>query len=226
MSNEEIVIEQGAGNDPTANLKEQVKGAIAKAWEKQVSKELAEAPPGGEYVWEVYALGPFQTPAFQPPGRIIELGESAFMVTIVFLNEFMRDNLIAFGGEVQLNYYTSNTQTMEAVAAMDYTCCLDPDPQNAPVSITIPGLGTFYITVWTFTPTEAACILETNICARVCNCDDEVVPGFAAFVRWIANVDFDLFFPPIVFTFDHPARYLVYDNDDDTNCDCETQPDC
>jgi hypothetical protein len=39
-------------------------------------------------------------------------------------------------------------------------------------------------------------------------------------VRWIANLDFDSFFPPVFLQFDHPIRYLVYDNDDDTNCDC------
>ena len=128
----------------------------------------------------------------------------------------MDDNVSDFGGQVQLNYFTSNTQTMQPVSAMDFSCCIDP---GAVTGIVTP-IGTFYLHIWEFEPTEAACILETNICARICNCNDEVVPGYAAFVRWIANLDFDTFFPPVIFQFDHPIRYLVYDNEDDTNCEC------
>jgi hypothetical protein len=215
MSDENEYEREGEGDDRLEALRADVEARIGEAIE-QASVELAEAPPPS--AWEVFALGPFQDPVFAaPPGRIIELGETAFLVTIVFLNEFMDTNVSAFGGSVQLNYYTSNTQTMEPVPAMDFSCCFDP---NCNTGFVVPGLGTFYVSVREFEPTEAGCILETNICARICNCDEEVVPGYAAFVRWIANLDFDLFFPPVFLTFDHPIRYLVYDNDDDTNCNC------
>jgi hypothetical protein len=208
---EELKVSRG-GDDPREALKAQVEAKIAATIE-QATVELAEAPPPSD--WEVFAVGPWQTPGLAP-GRIIELGQTAYVATIVFLNPFMDANVSGFAGKVQLNYHTSNTQTMMSVGAMDYSCCFAP----ADVTGIVTPLGTFYVTIWEFVPTEAACLLETNICARLCNCDEEVVPGYAAFVRWIANLDFDSFFPPVIFRFDHPIRYLVYDNDDDTNCDC------
>ena len=209
---EEKEFSRGDTESPAETLKARVQAEIAASLE-QASVELSEAPPPSD--WEVWAVGPFQTVG-APPGRIIELGESAFLVTIVFLNTFMDANVSGFGSKIQLNYFTSNTQTMEAVGAMDDSCCFAPGD----VTGVVTPIGTFYVIVRDLEPTEAGCILETNICARVCNCEDEVVPGYAAFVRWIANLDFDSFFPPVGFQFDHPIRYLVYDNDDDANCEC------
>jgi hypothetical protein len=146
---------RGDMDSRTETLKSQVEAQIAASLE-QAATELAEAPPPSD--WEVWAVGPFQTVG-APPGRIIELGESAFLVTIVFLNTFMDANVSAFGGRVQLNYYTSNTQTMEPVPAMDYSCCFEPDD----VAGIVTPIGTFYVLVREFEPTEAACILETNI---------------------------------------------------------------
>jgi hypothetical protein len=238
MSNEELQVSRGEGDDPAETLKAQVEAEIRAAADR-VSAELAEAPP--PFDWEVYALGPWQGPPAPPPGplppgvilpplaatgpapgRIIEVNETAYIVTLIWLNALTDANITAFGGKIQLNYFTSNTQTMQPVVAMDYSCCLDP---GALAGVPFVG-GFFYVTVYEFEPTEAACILETNICARLCNCDDEVVPGYAAFVRWISNLDPEQFLSPVTgFQFDRPIRYLVYDNDDDTNCDCsETCP--
>ena len=215
---EEKEFSRGDTDSRAESLKAQVEARIAAAAEQKAAEaaaELGEAPP--PEFWDIFALGPFQDPTLaQPPGRIIELDEEAFIVTIVFLNTAMDTNISDYGARVQLNYFTSNTQTMEPVSAMDYSCCFEPDDVDGVVT----PFGTFYVTIWTFTPTEAACILETNICARICNCEDEVVPGRAAFVRWVFGIDFDAFFPPVPLTFDHPIRYLVYDNDDNTNCDC------
>lgn len=217
MSNE--FEREGAVDNARETLRSNVEAAIQASFE-QATTELAEAPAPSE--WEVFAVGPWQDPGLAP-GRIIELGETAYVATIVFLNTFMDTNITDFSGKVQLNYFTSNHQSMQPVGAMDYSCCFDPGDYPG---LVIPGLGTFYVKVWEFVPTEAACVLETNICARICNCDDEVVRGRAAFVRWIANLDYDSFFPPVVFQFDHPIRYLVYDNDDDTNCECEPEDEC
>ncbi len=217
MSKKEFKVSRrgGEGDSPVATLKAQVEAEIAAAIE-QATVELAEAPVPSD--WEIWAVGPWQDPGLAP-SRIIALGEKAYIVTIVFMNPFMEANVTGFRGKIQLNYFTSNMQTMKPVGGMDYSCCIetgDPD-------LIIPGLGVFYVRIWEFEPTQAACILSTNICARVCNCDDEVVPGYAAFCRWIANLDFDAFFPPLAYqvaVFDHPVRFLVYDNDDDTNCEC------
>ena len=185
MSSDELVIESNA-----AQIKAYCEAEIEKAMQ-QASMELAEAPWPSD--WEVWAYGPFQAPG-QAPGRIIEINQPAYIATIVWLNPFMNTNVASFGGEVQLNYHTANTQTMSPVADpafAHYSCCFAP---NAAAG---GPFGAFYVTVWEFTPTEAGCILETNICARLCNCNHEAVPGYAAFVRWVANLDFDSFFPPV-----------------------------
>lgn len=216
-SEDELVVESGLvpEGDQDKNiksLKDRAVKEINESLQKSKSLELGEAPPPS--VWDIWAVGPYQTVG-EPPGRIIELGESAYIVTVVFLNSFMNTNVISFGGKVRLDFHTANTQTMQPVPAMYDSCCFEPGKPD----IVLP-FGALYIVVRKITPTEAACLLETNICARICNCKYESVPGYAAFVRWVANLDYDLFFPPVGFQFDHPIRYLVYDNDDDNNCDC------
>ena len=210
MSNgDELVV--NANNGAEEQLKNRIIGEIQNSIDN-ASFELGEAPPPSQ--WEIWALGPFQSASAQP-SRIIEINQTAYIVTVVFLNTFMNDNVTGFGGRIRLDYHTSNTQTMLPVLP-PYSCCFEPGVEP---SIELP-FGSLYVIVREFTPTEAACLMETNICARVCNCKNEVVPGSAAFVRWVANFDFDLFFPRVGFQFDHPIRYLVYDNEDDTNCDC------
>ncbi|WP_420631731.1 hypothetical protein [Candidatus Leptofilum sp.] len=194
-------------------LKARVEAELT-AMVEQAATELAEAPDPS--AWEVFAVGPYQDPGLEP-GRIIELNDTAYIATVVWLNPFMDTNLSGLAGQIQLSYFTANKQTMEPVPDMNYHCCFEP---GSP-ALVWPGVGSFYVHVWEFVPSEAACILETNICARVCNCDGEAVPGYAAFVRWVPMLDFDAFFPSEpAFTFDHPIRYLVYNNEDDTNCEC------
>ncbi len=212
MSND---VYEREGADARETLKAQVEAQVAAALE-QASLELTEAPPPSD--WEIWARGPWQDPGLEP-GRIIRVNEKAYIATVVFLNQFMNNNVAAFGGKIQLNYFTSNMQTMTPISAMDYSCCLEP-------TVTANPLGAIYVSIWEFEPTEAGCVIETNICARLCNCEKEVVPGYAGFVRWVRNFDYDNLFPPVFWTFDHPIRYLVYDENDDTNCDCDLLPEC
>jgi len=193
---EELKVSRG-GDDPRATLKAQVEAQFAAALE-QAALELAEAPPGmGQ--WEVYARGPWQAPG-QMPGRIIELGQTAYIATVVWLDPVMLANIVGFEGKIELRYHTSNTQTMRPVDAMDFACVISPTANT-----------NYYVTVWEFKPTEAGCVLETNICARICNCKNHTVPGYAAFVRWVRDFDVDSLFPPRPWAFDRPIRYMVYD---------------
>jgi len=204
MTNEET----RRADDPRETLKAQVEAEVEAALE-QASLELTETQ-FALFQWEVWARGPWQHPS-QAPGRIIALGQKAYIATVVWLNYEMCLNVSGFGGKIHLSYHTSNTETMRPVAAMDYACCI-------PVTGPCPRWGKRFVHIWEFEPTEAACILETNICARICNCNDKPVPHYAGFVRWVRNFDRDLLFPPPFLTFDHPIRYLVYDNKD--VCDC------
>lgn len=204
--------------DPRADLKAQVEAQFAAALEEQMALELTQAPAAvGVRQWEVYAWGPYQLP-FDPgvdPGRIIFLGEKAYLGVAVWLNPQMCADLTAFKAKIELNFHTSNTQTMLAVPGMDYSCCIYTEQGKC-----------FYVTVWEFEPTEAACVLETNICARVCNCDNSVVPGYAGFVRHVFDYDPSKLFPPPApgWGFDRPVRYMVADPDH--RCDCDPDNPC
>ena len=194
---EELEVRRG-GADAPATLKAQAEAQVAATLEQRAALELAEAPPGmGQ--WEVWARGPWQAPG-QMPGRIIELGQTAFIATVVWLDDVMLANVVGFEGKIELRYHTSNTQTMASVPAMAFACSITPRANQH-----------YYVTVWEFQPTEAGCVLETNICARICNCKNHTVPGYAAFVRWVRDFDVDSLFPPVPWGFDRPIRYMVYD---------------
>lgn len=169
--------------------------------------------------WEVYAMGPYQTGAISPPGkapgRVIFLGDVAYVTTVLWLNPNMAAHLSGMGACVNLSYHTANTQTMQPVPAMDYTCSIDP----ATPTFEDPFFGSFYITVWELTPEEAGCLFETNICATVCNCMGNVAPGYAGFVRWVYDFDWDEFFGSPGIEFNNPIRYIVADKE--AKCDCD-----
>jgi hypothetical protein len=117
----------------------------------------------------------------------------------------MAQNVAGFGGKIQLNYHTSNTQTMTATSLTRSVCIPAVTGQRV------------YVDVWKFEPTEAACLYETNICARICNCNNKTVPGYAAFVRHVYDFDPD-HWRPAGWLFDHPVRFMVADPE--VECDC------
>jgi hypothetical protein len=208
---EDLQVSRG-GDDPKATLKAYIEAQLGAATEEAAMAELAQAPQApGPSRWEVYAWGPYQLP-FDPannPGRIIFLGEKAYIGVAVWLNPAACQDITGFEAKIELSFWTSNTQTMRPVPSMDYTCCIE----------THPGGPCFYVTVWEFEPTEAACVMETNICARICNCNNHPVPGYAGFVRHVFDFDPENLFapPPPGWGFDRPIRYLVSDGSD---CDC------
>lgn len=207
---DELTVSRGE-DDPKAKLKAHIEAHLGSAL-GLTTLELAEAPPQlGQNEWEVYAWGPWQEP-FDPavdPGRIIFLGEKAYIGVAVWMNPPMCADVTGFEGKIELSFWTSNTQTMRPVPSMDYSCCIE----------TKPGGPCFYVTVWEFEPTEAACVMETNICARICNCNNHPVPGYAGFVRHVFDFDPENLFgpPPPGWGFDRPIRYMVSDGSD---CDC------
>jgi hypothetical protein len=211
-NNEEMTIPRGESEDPReaerAELAAQLEEALG-----QATPELA-APLG---YWNIWARGPFQGPGLQP-NRIIKLGEAAWIWIAVYLNPFFPspapgmnacDIITGFGAKIELKFFTSDTQRMEPVPSLNHTYCiqtLQTDPSTC-----------LYWYRWEFTPERAACIYETNICARICNCDCNPVPQYAGFVRWVRDFDVDYLFPPVPWIFDHPVRYMVSDMSD---CDC------
>jgi hypothetical protein len=156
--------------------------------------------------WDVIARGPWQAPGLEP-GRIIQVGEEALIRVVVILNanfpagQSACDIITGFGAKIQLNMFTSNMQTMTPEPNLSDSVCID----------TVLGQCRYRHT-FRIRPQTAACLYETNICARICNCDgSRSVPQFAAFVRWVRNLDFDLVFGAPRRTFDNPIRYMVAD---------------
>ena len=158
MPSKEVHVSRAEANDPRETLKARVQAEFTAALEKKAALQIAEVPYGLPFQWNVFAVGPYQNP-FQAPGRIIAVGQQAFIVTIVFMNELMCQTVESFEADVLLNYWTSNTQTMQPVPALSGYSCLEAD------MIRFPGFGCFTIDVYTITPTQEACLLETNICA-------------------------------------------------------------
>lgn len=197
--------------DPAETVRAYVESRLEAAQE-EAEAQLAQAPFAPLFDWEVVAWGPFQLP-FNPaldPGRIIFTGESATVATAVFLNAAMAKNIAGFGGKIQLSYFTSNMQTMQPASGLS---------RAAPCIEVVDG-RLVYVDMFTFTPSDAACLYEMNICARICNCLNTTVPGYGAFVRHVFDYDpehLGLVPVPIPpgspgWQFDRPIRFMVADN--------------
>jgi hypothetical protein len=216
MSSQEVTVSRAAGEGPAETLKAQEEAQFAAALER-ASLELTQTGVGNAAnQWEVYARGPWQnvapTPGPYAPGRIIMTGEDAYIAVTVWLNNAMLADLVGFGAHIELFFFTSNTQTSQPLPGLNYKCCV------------YPVLGrNYYVCVWTLRPTEAACLYETNICARVCNCNTVLVPDYAGFVRHVYDYDDDnLFAPTSGWQFDRPIRYMVADRG--ARCECPPRP--
>jgi hypothetical protein len=204
--------------DPCEALLAHVEAQMAAAVEKRkTSLELTEALWPDE--WEVFAWGPYQFEGgvFDPrvnPGRIIFTGETAYIAVVVWMNPRMCTVIQDHNDKILLNFYTSNMQTMEPAAGdLTHQCCIYTDRTDR---------YCFYPMVWKFTPEEAACLYETNICARICSCKGKTLSDYAGFVRQVYDFDPEKLWlgPPQApgWQFDRPIRYMVA-NPDDLCCD-------
>jgi hypothetical protein len=230
---EELEVRKGK-TDPRAELAARVASNFDKSVKaKKAVLELTMAPGAAEPEdWEIFAFGPYQTPADLMPGRIIKEGEKAYIAIVVWMNDAMCSNVTGWSGKIELNIFTSDTQRMVNVPALNHYCCIETVLDHC-----------WYVYVWELTPPQEACIYETNICARLCNCDDKPNAKYAGFVRHVYDFDPDTLWPPIPaavlppdfpggvwpagpvappsWGFDRPIRYMVYD----PTTDCECEPD-
>jgi hypothetical protein len=230
MSNEVLKSSRGEGDDPRTALKAHIQAQMAAALEQKKDElELTQAPWPNE--WEVFAWGPYQLPGgvFDPlnpaPGRIIFTGEKAYIGVAVWMNPQMCADIVNHEDKIELTFWTSNTQTMQPVPG-SYTCCIKTDQLG----------DCYYVTVWEFTPQEEACVYETNICARICNCQNHTLPRYAGFVRHVYDFDPEKLWPafpgfPLTpgsptpgWGFDRPIRYMVADRLHDCDCTEECGP--
>ncbi|MCP4967756.1 MAG: hypothetical protein GY926_21295 [bacterium] len=216
MSDEENITGQRVPENPHEAVQAQFEArvqAVMDGAERQRAEaagaaiELAEAPFLQE--WEVLAWGPWQGAANDPKG-IVFTGESVWICVGVFLSVEMAATVGGFGGKISLNYFTSDTQQMKVAAGLSGNECIEVDANT-----------TVYFSWLKLDPTEAACLLETNICARICNCRNETHPDYAGYVRHVYDYDpenLGLTAPwgPVSpsspgWQFGHPIRFMVAD---------------
>ena len=218
MSNKEVTVSRAGAvtsaqaDDQSEAIKAQVEAEFAAALEKQATLEVGITPPHLPFKWNVYARGPYTLPGYSP-GRILRVGQPAYIAVVVAMNALMYSTVEGFEADILLNFWTSNTQTMQPIPSLAYHCCIEPRPPHYGIS--------YSCCVWRFVPPIQACLCETNCCCRLCNCEGYTVPGYAAFVRWVENFDPEWLYPKPGYEFDNPIRYMVYDPDDE--CPCERE---
>jgi len=211
--------------DPKEALKAHIEAQMAGAVQATESVlELTTTQPPGDDVWEVFAWGPFQytNGVFDPyvnPGRIIFTGEKAYLGVAVWMSPHMCRWVTDHQDKIILNFFTSDMQRMQPAAGnLTHHCCIT----------TKQGGPCYYVTVWEFTPVQDACIYETNICARICNCNNNTLQDYAGFVRQVYDFDPEKLWRMPAQTpgwqFDRPVRYMVADPQE--YCDCAEEDEC
>jgi hypothetical protein len=228
---QELEVRKGEAG-PRARLATRVAKNFKASLKRASALELTTTQPGISADWEIFAIGPWQTPEDLQPGRIIRVNETAYLAIVVWMNPEMCRNITQHGDKIELSIFTSDMQRMLEVTddEMQHYCCIETVKDHC-----------WYVYVWEFTPQEPACLYETNICARICTCSDAVLEDYAGFVRHVYDFDPDTLWPeipasldlppdfpedewpdvptaPPSWGFDRPVRYMVYDPDD--SCDC------
>ncbi len=232
----QVVEVRKGGTSPRDKLAARVAQEFGGALKAKTALELTEVPPDlGPQDWEIFAFGPYQSEEAMP-GRIIKEGQTAYIAIVVWMNEAMCRVLSSHCDKIELSIFTSDMQRMQAVTELNHYCCVQTVPDHA-----------WYVYVWEFTPPREACLYETNICARVCNCSDIPMAEYAGFVRQVYDFDASRLWPypppidlvpeepdvpedfprdrwprrprrPRSWGFDRPIRYMVYDPK--TSCEC------
>jgi hypothetical protein len=223
MSNDqEVEVSRGEGDESREAQQAQSEALFGAALEQvdtELAPELGQAPPF-QGSWNIWAFGPWQT-FNQRPSRIIMVNEWARLHTVVWMDPvIMGPNIAAHGDKIELEYFTSNMEKMvPAGPPLNRHVCIDTqNPQIRPS-------GYYFHDWWWFRPTEAACLYEMNICARICNCRNQPVREYAAFVRYVWDYDPEQIRPlvrpwqtrPAGWSFNDPIRFAVFDK---SPCDC------
>jgi len=221
MANENEVPQEAV--DPGEALKAHIEAQMSEAVKALESDlELTEALPPD--LWEVFAWGPYQyrNGVFNPflnPGRIIFTDEDAYIGVAVWMNPHMCRVITDHQDKIILNFYTSDMQRMEPAAGdLTHHCCITTEQDGR----------CYYTTYWKFKPELAACLYETNICARICNCNNNTLQDYAGFVRQVYDFDPEKLWRMSPQTpgwqFDRPIRYMVANRQED--CDCAEEDEC
>lgn len=205
-----------AAMDVKAQVEAVVKSALDEARMRQAARTMAEiAEPEGW--WNLYALGPIQTtgiPGPLLPHQVIKVGETAFVATILFLNDFLilapgttaADVLSNFALPYEVRYQTGNLTTWTLGQA-------DMNVVHSGAGFNLVPQQNVYIDVLAFTASVPG-LYEMNISSRILGAIAPFAnaPQFAGYARAVIDIDPDLFISPAPgLQFDLPIRFQVYE---------------
>jgi len=226
MANDEMTFSREEGEEALETLQAQAEAQS----EAQFGSALEQAELGLELgraplfqgAWNIWAFGPWQG-FFQRPSRIMMVGEWARLHTVVWMDPvILGPNIVGHGDKIEIRYITSDLEKMKrGSSSLNHYVCIDTY-KVAPI---IRPSGYYFHHWWRFRPDEAACLYETNICARICSCRNKMVREYAAFVRYVWDYDAERIRPlirpdefhPAGWSFNDPIRFAVFDRED---CDC------
>jgi hypothetical protein len=202
--------------DVKVQIEQVVKSAIDEAKMRRAARPVVEvAEPEGW--WNLYAIGPIQiidTPGPLLPHQVIKVGETAYVATVLFLNDFLilspgttaADVLSNFALPYEVRYQTGNLTTWTlgepSLNVVHSGAGFNLEPQV-----------NFYVDVLEFQATVAG-LYEMNISARILGATPLFAnaPQFAGYARAVIDIDPDLFISPAPgLQFDLPIRFQVYE---------------
>jgi hypothetical protein len=198
-----------------AVVKARVEALVKTALDEAMARARPERAEPEDW-WNLFAIGPIQAisvPSPLLPHSVIKVGETAFVVTVLFLNPFLvippgttpGDVLSNFALPYEVQYQTGNLTTWSLGQA-------DMNVVHNGASFTlIPGQYA-YVDVLGFTANTPG-LYEMNISARILGAAPPHInaPQFAGFARAVVDIDSDLFLqPPPGLQFEVPIRFQIY----------------
>ena len=202
--------------DVQVQIEAVVKSALDEARMRRAARTMAEiAEPDGW--WNLYAIGPVQPigiPGPLLPHQVIKVGETAFVATILFLNDFLiltpgttaADVLSNFALPYEVRYQTGNLTTWTLGQA-------DMNVVHSGAGFNLVPQVNVYFDVLAFTASVPG-LYEMNISARILGATSPFAnaPQFAGYARAVLDIDPDLFISPAPgLQFDLPIRFQVYE---------------
>ena len=209
-------LDQMTAMDVKAQIEAAVKSALDEAKMRRAARPLTEvAEPEGW--WNLFAIGPIQTigiPGPLLPHQVIKVGETAFVATILFLNDFLiltpgttaADVLSNFALPYEVRYQTGNLTSWTLGQA-------DMNVVHSGTGFNLIPQVNFYVDVLTFKASVPG-LYEMNVSARILGATSPFAnaPQFAGYARAVVDIDPDLFISPAPgLQFDLPIRFQVYE---------------
>lgn len=211
--NDEMDISKGGGEITIEDVRARVEAQVASAVQEAGARFEAEAAPEIAEIqgwWNLWAYGPITTGL--APHSVIKAGETAWIVTVLWLNNYYPRDVSAcqllsnLACEFEVKYCTGDLCTWTP----------GPAPLHTVHTVKMVRDRCWYVDLLQFRATaDMEGCYETNICARIKGCPEGAVPPFAGFATRIYSLDWDVFYPygpgqGPGYRFGQPFRYMIY----------------